>query len=119
MTLRARDAFVSSVGPKHLAAAFVEAVDQPRVFDVIGGQADAAIFRDECRLRVVADGGDHEDVVVPDDGAGVLEARNICLPEYVRCSLDVPGDRWFRSVGDTGRIWTTERWPVLRVCCYR
>jgi len=52
-----------------------------------------------------------ENVIAPDDGAGVAEAGNGRLPTDVLARLDVPSDRQI-GIGDAGRTWPAELRPV-------
>lgn len=67
VSLRARHAFVSLVGPEHLAVAFVDREDHPGVRHVVFREIDAAILRFKTTFRIAAHGSDHEDVVAPDN----------------------------------------------------
>jgi hypothetical protein len=70
--------------------------------------------RAEIRFTIAADRGGEVDAVVPDDGAGMTEARDWRLPADVVVFGGVPDERRELAVGDSRGVWAAERGPVER-----
>ena len=79
--------------PEDLASRLVQAVDLPGVLGEIVDRRDVAVEpRPEGLVAGAADGGDDEDAIAPDHGAGVRDAGDRGLPADVLLGVDVPLD---------------------------
>lgn len=112
VALDARNGFETKLVPKQFSAVFIEAKQAPLVrllFFVRRAIAVNASF--EIGSAAGFNGGGDIDVVLPDDRAGVAQARNGFLPANVLAGFKVPfGGR--RLVGEAGAVRAAKLGPV-------
>src|SRR5579862_4781906 len=114
MTFGARHSFVSGAFPNNFSSGFIERVHAPGMFGHIGRRINVAEKPvAKYGVGIAADSCGDENAVAPNDGAGMSQPRDLCLPADVD-RLDAVEARWARTFPDAGCAGPAERRPVLR-----
>src|SRR5215813_4091067 len=100
-----RNSFAGRALPQNLPGLLIEAIDFPGVLRQISVRVDVPVKAvAELALRRAAHRGDDEKLIAPNYGAGVSEAGDLGLPDYIGVLSGVPICRRILTVAVTGRV---------------
>src|SRR5262245_23407929 len=104
-----RDAFGGRPLPQNLPGLLVEAIDLPGMLRYILVRVDVAVKAvPKLALRRGAHRSDDEKPGAPNYGAGVGQAGDLGLPNYIGLIRRVPGCRRVLAIAVTGRVGAAE-----------
>src|SRR5262245_2267610 len=108
-----RNTSVGNLFPEDFARSLVQAINHPLMAGVILYRFYIAVqTHSERGVCLSTNGGGDEELVTPDDRAGMSEPRYRCLPLDVLAGRHIPFGRSSEPLGDAAGIRTAERRPM-------